>query len=115
MVNIYIFLDTVKNKSRMFIRVSAICTNPCLMFIILFSETDQGVALLKYAIQGNEYTLRKRSIQIIDIQKITLFSMNGIYTLFKDRKQELMTSQRNIYRETGTVSREVEQNHSHER
>ena len=35
--------------------------------------------------------------------------MNGIYTVFKDRKQELMIfATGNIYRETGTASREVE-------
>ena len=38
-----------------------------------------------------------------------LFSMNGIYTLFKDRKQELMIfATGNIYRETGTASKENE-------
>ena len=47
----------------------------------------------------------KRSIYI----QIMLFSMNGIYTLFKDRKQELMIfATGNIYRETGTASKEVE-------
>ena len=49
----------------------------------------------------------KRSIFI----QIMLFSMNGIYTLFKDRKQELMIfATGNIYRETGTASKDVEQN-----
>ena len=37
-----------------------------------------------------------------------LFSINGIYTLFKDKKQELMIfAKGNIYRETGTASKEV--------
>ena len=35
--------------------------------------------------------------------------MNGIYTLFKDKKQELMIFATGpIYRETGTASKEVE-------
>ena len=38
-----------------------------------------------------------------------LFSINGIYTLFKDRKQELLIfATGHIYRETGTASKEVE-------
>jgi hypothetical protein len=37
--------------------------------------------------------------------------MSGIYTLFKDKKQELMIfATGNIYRETGTASKEVEDN-----
>ena len=38
-----------------------------------------------------------------------LFSMNGVYTIFKDRKQELMIfATGNVYRETGTASKDVE-------
>ena len=52
----------------------------------------------------------KRSTQRSIFIQVMLFSMNGIYTLFKDRKQELMIfATGNIYRETGTVSKEVEQ------
>ena len=42
--------------------------------------------------------------------------MSGIYTLFKDRKQELMIfATGNIYRETGTASKKVEdKQYSHE-
>ena len=48
----------------------------------------------------------KRAIYI----QTMLFSVNGIYTLFKDRKQELMIfATGNIYRETGTAWKEVEQ------
>ena len=44
-----------------------------------------------------------------DVEICMLFSMNGIYTLFKDRKQELLIfATGNIYRETGTASKEVE-------
>ena len=73
-----------------------------------FAGWDWGVVLLKYTIQGNKYTIMKRSTQRSIFIQIMLFSMNGIYTLFKDRKQELMifaTGQ--IYRETGTAQ-EVE-------
>ena len=43
--------------------------------------------------------------------QVLLFSMSGIYTLFKDRKQELMIfASGHIYRETGTTSKEVKDN-----
>ena len=66
--------------------------------------------LLDYSIQRNKYTFMKRSTQRSIFMQVVLFSMNGIYTLFKDRKQELMIfATGNIYRETGTASKEVEQ------
>ena len=65
---------------------------------------------IKYSIHGTEYTFMKRSTQRSIYIQVMLFSMNGIYTLFKDRKQELMIfAKGNIYRETGTASKEVEQ------
>ena len=74
-----------------------------------FGDWSQGVVLFKYTIQGNEYTFMKRSTRRSIFIQIFLFSMNGIYTIFKDRKQELLIfATGNIYRETGTVSTEVE-------
>ena len=65
--------------------------------------------LLEYTIQGNKYTFMKRSTKRSIYIQVLLFSMDGIYTLFKDRKQELMIfATGNIYRETGTASKEVE-------
>ena len=79
------------------------------IYNLIFGDWDQGVVLFKYTIQGNEYTFMKRSTKRSIYIQIMLFSMNGIYTLFKDRKQELMIfATGNIYRETGTASREVE-------
>ena len=38
-----------------------------------------------------------------------LFGMTGVYTMFKDKKMELMIfATGNIYRETGTASKEIE-------
>ena len=79
------------------------------IYIRTFADWDQGVVLLDYSIQGNEYTFMKRSVKRSIFIQVLLFSMNGIYTLFKDRKQELMIfATGNIYRETGTASKEVE-------
>ena len=112
MVNIYIFLDTVKIKSRMFVIVVGVLFALIHVFNVynlIFGDWDQGVVLLKYSIQGNKYTFMKRSTRRSIYIQIMLFSMSSIYTLFKDRKQELMIfATGNIYRETGTASREVE-------
>ena len=52
----------------------------------------------------------KRSTKRSMFIQVMLFSMNGIYTLFKGRKQERMVfATGNIFRETGTSSKEVEQ------
>ena len=50
------------------------------VYNLIFGDWDQGVVLLKYAIQGNEYTFMKRSTRRSIYIQIMLFSMNGIYT-----------------------------------
>ena len=111
-VSSFVFIDAVKVKSRVFVLAIAI------MFILVnideiihttFRDAYQDVVLLKYTIEGNEYTLMKRSTKRSIFIQIMLFGMIAIYILFKDRKQELMVfATGNIYRETGTASKEVE-------
>ena len=80
------------------------------IYNLIFRDRDQGVVLFKYTIQENEYTFMKRSAKLSIYIQVLLFSMNGIYTLFTDRKQELLIfATGHIYRETGTASKEVEQ------
>ena len=75
----------------------------------IFRDWDQGVVLFNYTINGKVYAFMKRSVKRSIFIQVLLFSMNGIYILFKDRKQELMIfAMGNIYRETGTASKEVE-------
>ncbi len=51
----------------------------------------------------------KRSTKRSMFLQILLFSMSGIYTLIFDKKQEhLLFATGNIYRETGTTSKHVE-------
>ena len=51
----------------------------------------------------------KRSIQRSIFLQILLFSMSAVYTMFKDKKMELMIfATGNIFRETGTASKEIE-------
>ena len=107
-VSIFVFTDAVKVKSRVFVIVVGILfvfvnINDYLLSY-LYRDSDQGVVLFKYTIQGNKYTFMKRSVKRSIYIQIMLFSMNGIYTLFKDRKQELMIfATGHIYRETGTA------------
>ena len=87
------------------------CANIYNIYNLTFGDMEQGVVLLDYSIQGNKYTFMKRSVKRSIFIQIMLFSMNGIYILFKDRKQELMIfAKGHIYRETGTASKEVEKN-----
>ena len=113
LISAFLFLDTVKVKSRVFAIVCGILfvsLNVYNIYYYIFTDWDQGVILLKYTIQGNDYTFMKRSTKRSIYVQIMLFGLNGIYTLFKDRKQELMIfATGHIYRETGTASREVEQ------
>ena len=78
------------------------------IYNLIFGNFDQGVVLFKYTMQGNNYAFMKRATKRSIFLQITLFSMDGIYTVFKDRKQELMIfATGHIYRETGTASKEV--------
>ena len=89
----------------------------CILFVVfnlylLYENTignyDHGVLLLDYNIQGKHYTILKRSTQRSIYLQVLLFSLNGVYTLFRDKKMELMMFvQSNIYISTGTASNEV--------
>ena len=53
--------------------------------------------------------MMQRSIQRSIFLQVLLFSMTAVYTMFKDKKMELMIfATGNIYRETGTASKHVE-------
>ena len=100
-------MDAVKIKSRMFViqllGFIFVLANINNVYNLIFGNWDQGVVLFKYTIQENEYTFMKRSAKLSIYIQVLLFSMNGIYTIFNDRKQELMIfATGNIYRETGT-------------
>eukprot|EP00944_MAST-04C_sp_MAST-4C-sp1_P015771 g15771.t1 len=111
-VTTFVFMDAIKMKSRMFVMLVGILfifVNIINIYNLIFGDWHNGVVLLDYSIQGNKYTIMKRSTKRSIFIQVLLFSMNGIYTLFKDRKQELMIfATGHIYRETGTASREVE-------
>ena len=111
-VSAFVFVDAVKVKSRVFVIVVGILFILITLYNIynyIFGKWAQDVVLLKYTVQGSEFTFMKRDFKRSIFIQIVLFSMSGIYILLKDRKQELMIfATGNIYRETGTASNKVE-------
>ena len=83
----------------------ALLTMYCI-FQRIFLGAEVGVILYQY---GDDYVFRKRSIKRSIFIQIFLFSLNGMWTMFKDKKMEMMMfATGNIYRETGTASKYVE-------
>ena len=105
-------MDAVKLKSRIFVIIGGSLSTLLNIYNIYgntFGKWDKGKVLFNYTIQGEEYTIMKRSIQRSIFLQILLFSMTAVYTMFKDKKMELMIfATGNIYRETGTASKEIE-------
>ena len=93
----------------MLVLINFILLNMVNIYLYIFRDSAQGVVLFKYTIQDNVYTFMKRSTKRSIYIQIVLFGMNGIYTIIKDKKQELMIfATGHIYRETGTASKKVE-------
>ena len=108
-VSLFLFLDAIKKKSRKFVLIVGFVFALGTLYLIyerIFSGTDVGVILFKYS---DNYVFHKRSIKRSCFVQIFLFSLNGIWTMFKDKKMEMMMfATGNIYRETGTASKYVE-------
>ena len=111
-INVFLFMDAVKLKSRMFVIIIGSLSTVLNIYNIYgntFGHWNKGIVLFHYTIQGEEYTIMKRSIQRSLFLQVLLFSMTAVYTMFKDKKMELMIfATGNIYRETGTASKEIE-------
>ena len=72
-------------------------------------DSNNGIVLVKYSIQGKSYTIMKRSTQRSIFLQVLLFSANGIYTTVVDKTMKLMVfATGNIYKSTGTSSEEIE-------
>ena len=99
-VNVFVLLDAVILKSRYliisfgFLFVSLILYE---LYYRTFEDTDIGVILLDYSIQGKSYKIMKRSTKRSIFLQILLFSANGIYTVFVDKSMKLMVFATAIY------------------
>ena len=65
-VNAFLFIDAMKLKSRIFvIIIGSLCTilNIYNIYGNTFGNWNKGIVLFNYTIQGEEYTIMKRSIQ----------------------------------------------------
>ena len=68
----------------------------------IFGAVGYNVAIARYTINGKKLVLWQRSVQRSIFLHVLLFSMSGMYTLFKDKKMELlMFATGHIYRATG--------------
>ncbi len=112
LVNSFVLMDTVTLKSRYLIigfGILFVALNVYNLFTGTFGDVDIGVVLVRYNIQGNEYTIMKRSTQRSIFLQVLLFSANGIYITFVDKTMKLMMfATGNIYKSTGTTSEEIE-------
>jgi hypothetical protein len=103
----FIFMDAISVKARTFSIVYGSIFTLYMIYCIYgntFGTWGKGIVLFKYTIQGEEYTVMKRSTKRSIFLQIFLFAMTGVYTLFKDRKSEyVIFATGNIYRETGTA------------
>ena len=105
-------MDAVMIKSRYLMigfGIIFIALNVYVVILNTLGDVNNGVVLLKYNIQGEEYTIMKRSMKRSIFLQVLLFSVNGIYTTFVDKTMKLMVfATGNIYKSTGTASEEVE-------
>ena len=111
-VNAFVLLDAVIIKSR-YLMIGLVLYFVALNVYNLYTRTigdaNNGVVLVRYNMQGNEYTIMKRSTQRSIFLQVLLFSANGIYTTFVDKTMKLMVfATGNIYKSTGTTSEEIE-------
>eukprot|EP00943_MAST-04B_sp_MAST-4B-sp1_P005880 g5880.t1 len=111
-VAIIVFLDAVKFKSRVFVLFWGIVfafINLNNIYHRVFSDSTNGMLLLQYTINGEQYDMRRRDIQRSIFVQVLCFAMNGLWTMIKDKKMEkMMFATGHIYRETGTASKYVE-------
>ena len=105
-VNCFVLLDAVIIKSRYLIicvGILFVALNVYNIYANTLGDSNNGIVLVKYSIQGKSYTIMKRSTQRSIFLQVLLFSANGIYTTFVDKTMKLMVfATGNIYKSTGS-------------
>lgn len=107
---IFVMFDAVIIKSRMFFLFFSTTTLALLFYNIyqtVFSNVNKGVILVKYDIGKEQGTIGKRFLLFSIFAQTLLFSFNGFWNAFEDREMKLlMFATGNIYKSTGTASRD---------
>merc|ERR1712159_326673 len=105
-VNCFVLLDAVIIKSRYLIicvGILFVALNVYNVYANTLGDSNNGIVLVKYSIQGKSYTIMKRSTQRSIFLQVLLFSANGIYTTVVDKTMKLMVfATGNIYKSTGS-------------
>ena len=99
---LFVFLDALKNKSRQWFSVLA-CYLFCLIFIIFvnwYLEAGTFTVLFRYGEDLYFKTPVKRSIFI----QVLVFGFQGVKTMLKDTKMELMMFATGQIYQNGTVN-----------
>ena len=113
LVNFFVLMDAVMLKSRYLmigVGLAFVVLNLYNFYGSTLGDEGIGVVLLKYSVQGEEYTIMKRSTKRSIYLQVLLFSANGIYTTFVDKSMKLMVfATGHIYKSTGTASEEIEE------
>ena len=112
MINFFVLMDAVLLKSRYLmigVGFGFILLNVFNLYRRILGDSDHGRVLLKYSIQGEEYTIMKRSTQRSIILQVLLFSVKGIYTLCVDKTMKLMLfATGHIYKSTGKAQEKLD-------
>ena len=109
---IFVFLDAIIKKSRTFMLIASaiVAINTIFnMYMHTLGSSSVGVILFKYEFGGKHLEFRKRAIKRSIYTQLFCFCLSGIVTTLKDKKKEFMIfAKGNIYRDTGTSSKHVE-------
>jgi len=112
MILCFVLMDAIIRKSRTFMLIASTIVALSTTYNIYantLGPANVGVILVKYQFAGNNLEFQKRSIKRSIYTQLFCFCLQGIVATFKDKKKELMIfAKGNIYRDTGTSSRTVE-------
>ena len=102
-VFLFVFMDSLKVKSRVFVLVCAALFAILTLYNVYTNTFSQGSGIVfRY---GNGYSIERRTIVRSCFIQIFLFSINALYVMFIDKNMELMMNGSGyIYRDTGTGS-----------
>ena len=116
MITLWVFIDAVTKKSRVFVLIVGFFFSLASFYLVYehtYEDTAIGVIIFQY---GDAYVFRKRAVKRSCFLQIFLFSINGLWIMINDKKMEMiMFATGNIYRETGTASKYVEDRDHSER